>query len=853
MQDIANKLLELPVEQRDAILGELQKLRSCLVAPVPTNAQPADAGLDGHQTKGLTGLFFEHMQAAGLVYEVIRDEAGNIVDWCYQEANNASLHVFGIERSELIGKTARAVFGDDFVNRQLPEVNHVLTIGEPGHFEERYGNGYYLISNFKVNENTVARIAIDITERKRAENEICLVNEALARSEAKYKALEERFSKAFRSSPVALTITRLSDGKFIDVNESHFQISGYTREEVLGHTGAELGLYVDRNERKKIVELLREQGCLRDYEMKTRTKSGKILTVLFSLEPIELDGEACILATMIDITERKQAEILKQAETEINQIIHSTLEFHEIMQRTVTAGAKALQSDTAALSLYKDGCWQISAVYGLPEDTFGLAMDDKQALHGLLAIQTKKPVAVEDVFNDERYNRQHLQAWDIRSVLVVPVLLRDEAIGAIFFNYHQSVFKFQAAHIDFGIKIAASLSLALENSRLYHSLKEEINIRKRAETTLRESEMRERTRATELEMLMDAVPAVIWICHDPDCREIVGNRRSYELLHMPPGGNISKSAPEAELANRHYQFMKDGRPIPAAELPMQIAAATSKPARDYTMDLVFEDGTTYQLIGNVNPLFDQDGKPAGAIGAFVDITRQFQLENQHMEFRTQMEIHHRLMDQREKDRQAIARDIHDGPVQTLSSTLFNIQFAKEVIADPQFRIEIEQIAINVKNAVQELRQVIYELRPPSVIRFGITQAIRFHAEDLREKYPELQLTLHLADDQNRLSEITCLTLYRIYQEAITNVIRHSGATQAWVRFSLQKDNLVLEIRDNGKGFLPVDNFGSLTEQGHFGLAGIKERVEVINGKLKITSDPEKGTILLVKAPIQHIL
>jgi PAS domain S-box-containing protein len=604
-------------------------------------------------------------------------------------------------------------------------------------------------------------------------------------AEEALRASETRFNKAFNADPNGLVISRLKDGLIQDVNHSFETLFGYSREEVIGKTSGELNMFGHPTDRMQAVNQIRANKTLRDFEVDIRTKSGEIRQASLSTETIAIDDEEFILTILQDITERKQAAAaLQEAHDRAVWLARFPDENPNPVARSTTSG-RLLYCNQAAKDFPG---WHCTVGQQVPDSLMLL-------IH---------------------------QAISTRGQVVADVQLEDR------------VFSFSV--------------MPFVDGQYVNLYGRDVTDRKRAEEALRASEERERARANELETLMDAVPAMIWISRDPECREMIGNRAGYEFLGMRSGDNISKSAPEGALANQHYQNMKDGRPIPAEELPMQIAAATGKPTRDYTFDLVFDDGSTCQLIGNVNPLFDLHGKPTGAVGAFVDVTELRKLQIKQLEDRTQMEIHHRLMAQREKDRQAIARDIHDGPVQTLSSTLFNIQFAKGIFTDPQLRVEMEQIELNVKNAVQELRQVIYELRPPSVIRFGLAKAIRFHAEDLREKYPELKMVLSLAEDENQLSELFCLTLFRIYQEAITNVIRHAEASKAWVRFNLNKHKLVLEIRDNGKGLPKRESMGNLTENGHYGLAGIKERVEAIGGKLTIASDPGKGTSVQVSVP-----
>jgi PAS domain S-box-containing protein len=135
---------------------------------------------------------------------------------------------------------------------------------------------------------------IDITTRKRTE-------EALKKS-------EEKFSKAFRESPIALTLTGATDHRYIDVNETFERISGYSREEALGRTPLDLKIWPDPSRRLEAVRQLQAEGSIRNLEFPFRTKDGSIRAGLASAELIEIDGEQLVLAVIADITERKQAE-----------------------------------------------------------------------------------------------------------------------------------------------------------------------------------------------------------------------------------------------------------------------------------------------------------------------------------------------------------------------------------------------------------------------------------------------------------------------------------------------------------------------------------------------------------------
>ncbi len=144
------------------------------------------------------------------------------------------------------------------------------------------------------NRRLVRGSVLDITERKRVEQEL--------------RASEERFSKAFHASPVGITISRLSDGLFLNVNDSFLTMTGYAREQVVGRRAEELGLWVDPETRRAIGGAVRGDEPYPTIEGRLRTRSGEIRHILGSFVRIEVGGEACILALGSDISERKAFE-----------------------------------------------------------------------------------------------------------------------------------------------------------------------------------------------------------------------------------------------------------------------------------------------------------------------------------------------------------------------------------------------------------------------------------------------------------------------------------------------------------------------------------------------------------------
>ncbi len=127
-------------------------------------------------------------------------------------------------------------------------------------------------------------------------------------------------------------------------------------------------------------------------------------------------------------------------------------------------------------------------------------------------------------------------------------------------------------------------------------------------------------RLADMEALMEAVPAIVFISHDRECRRMTGNRLCREVLRLPSEANSSKTAPPEEVPVS-FLAKKNGTPIPSTELPLQ-QAAQGREIRDYEMDLVFSDSSVVTLIGNASTLRDENGEPRGAVGAFVDISER---------------------------------------------------------------------------------------------------------------------------------------------------------------------------------------------------------------------------------------
>lgn len=221
---------------------------------------------------------------------------GKLVD-----VNHTFASIIGRTIEETLQLTYWEITPEKYLDQEQQQLKSLAETGHYGPYEKEYihKDGHLVPVSLQGNifeRNDIKYIwssAKDNTERKRADE--------------KLRLSEEKFSSAFHVSPVGLTITRIADGKFLEVNESFLRIYEFTREEVIGHTSLEINI-LSPEARKILIEAQVGEGSLHNAEMLTYSKSGKAVNLFISSKPITIDGEACYVSTMIDITDRKRAE-----------------------------------------------------------------------------------------------------------------------------------------------------------------------------------------------------------------------------------------------------------------------------------------------------------------------------------------------------------------------------------------------------------------------------------------------------------------------------------------------------------------------------------------------------------------
>jgi PAS domain S-box-containing protein len=618
-----------------------------------------------------------------------------------------------------------------------------------------------------------------------------MLSSALSRRSAQeaLRLSEERFAKAFQASPEPISIYRHRDGILLEVNERWTAVYGYSREEAVGRTSLALNL-VKVEDRQRIRRSLEEQSSIRDFEIEFTSKQGEIRYISLAAEQLVINNEPCDIYLHRDITERKRAE--------------------EELRRA----SERLQLATRAASV---GIWDWDVVndelvwdeamyrlYGVKKEDFSGAYD-----------AWAKSLAPEDF---ERANAE------------VQAALRGEREFAPEFRIiwpDGSVHFTQAASQTFRDQQGSPIRMVGVNY--------DVTERKLAEEALRESQRRFSDTLANLEMLavMADAEGNITFCNDY-LLKLTGWERQEAI-----GRNwFDMFIPEQEkerVSEILDEIPQEGSVTPHFENEIKTRSGERR--------LVKWTNTT---------LRDLNGQFIGVAALGDDITEHKQAEAQLLASREQLRaLSERLRRAKEEEGIRIAREIHDELGSALTSLKWSLlRFDKvysasgQALAQATERKDIEEMVALVDATINTVRRIASELRPGVLDDLGLVSAIEWHAQQFQE-HTGILCRFDSSIETVDLDREQATTLFRIFQEAMTNILRHAQATKVNVLIEEEEGEFVLEIRDNGRGITETEKLGTRS----LGLLGMRERAHSVGGKIEINGIAGKGSVLLIRLPI----
>jgi signal transduction histidine kinase len=387
----------------------------------------------------------------------------------------------------------------------------------------------------------------------------------------------------------------------------------------------------------------------------------------------------------------------------------------------------------------------------------------------------------------------------------------------------------------------------------------DISERKQLERALREGEENFRVALKHLAVRASRVDRELrytWVYNaHPDFHadQILGKRTD----------EISPAPEVRELAGLKRQVLETGQGI----------------HQEYTMNR--SDGPHIYAL-TIEPFFNVQGEIEGVTSAAVDITDYKRVERELRQARDNLErrvaertqslveayihlqqemaerqdvqaevteLRRRLAEGQEVERLQLAQELHDMPIQELYAGLYAVAALVNTRLDsPQSELA-RTIQAHLTEANRMLRELCNELRPPTLENFGLAAAIRSHTGQFRKAHPAIVVEFEQGPAELQMPPQTSLVLFRIYQQAMHNIVRHAHAQHVWVRLQWEAAHVVLEVEDDGQGFVPPARWVELARAKHFGLVGSAERAETVGGIYSVRSAPGQGTTVSIRVPI----
>jgi PAS domain S-box-containing protein len=318
---------------------------------------------------------------------------------------------------------------------------------------------------------------------------------------------------------------------------------------------------------------------------------------------------------------------------------------------------------------------------------------------------------------------------------------------------------------------------------------------------------------------------------------------SGEVATWNPGAERVKGYKPHEIIGKHFRvfYPPQDQASRKPDYELEVASATGRFEDEGWR--VRKDGSRFWANIIITAIRDSEGELLGFGKVTRDLTERKKAEEQLRE------LSRHLLKAQDEERKRIGRELHDSVGQYLAAAkmLLDGLTPEQPFSESQFREQITDCVPMIDKAITEVRTLSYLLYPPMLEETGLASAIRWHLEGF-SKRSGIRATCEVPDSV-RLPKDTELALFRVFQESLTNIHRHSGSKTAHVRFYIKDGKACLEIKDEGKG-MPSVLLGSKTDplRTGVGIRGMHERVQQLGGELEITST-SAGTSIRACIPL----
>ncbi|HSV85095.1 MAG TPA: PAS domain S-box protein [Levilinea sp.] len=830
---------------------------------------------------------FHRMLDAFALHEIICNDEGNPVDYRFLQVNPAFEEQIGLPAAEVIGRTILEILpGAD--QSWIDTYGRVALTGEPAYFE-RFSqelDKYYQVVAFSPQKGQFATIFEDITARKLAEVTLRKANEELdfrvQERTAELIKINKRLEAEITDRVLAEEVLHLERSKLKGILDTlpggvYILSQNCDIEYVNPYMVKEFGPVNGQ----KCYEYFHNRAEACPWCVNERVFSGETVQwewrfdkvgktyELFDTPLRNVDGSLSKLEIFYDITTRKEAEnqiVQRNRElTAINDIgraITSSLDLHHILAELLTRLQQVVGAQLCTVGLIDPATEEVTFYQpNQKSDVVELILEQKfkkgEGISGWV-IEHKQSVLLNDLTQDPRPRVDLYKQFKFypHSMGSVPLIVQDTVIGTIGM-FHEAVGVFDAADIRLVEAVASQVAVIIQNAALYDAeqkARQRAEILRSAGLALSSSLSIHKVLETLLDHLHAVVPfesAHVYLLDDQDHAVVrvtrgeelwdeterlldrrieVGNLRLLEPLLAGSTITIAKTSSQPDLqvianVNRVQSWL--GIPLIAEGQAIGFCALEHSRPAFFTDELVqwAEALTSQAAIAIQNAwLFEQVREGRERLQA----------------------LSRRLVEVQESERRYISRELHDEAGQTLASLMMGLHLVEREAGDLPVIVEhCRQLKTIANNVMEDIHRLAIDLRPASLDHLGLIPALQQHVEKVSD-LQKLTIEFHSNEQVERLSGEVETAIYRIVQEALTNIVRHASATRADVLLDWHRDKLIVIVEDNGIGFDPQEH-----PINHLGTLGMRERADMLGGTLTIESTSGKGTTIYLEVPYAH--
>jgi PAS domain S-box-containing protein len=824
---------------------------------------------------------------------ICTDDAGLITVWTPQCEK-----VFGFSHSEAIGNTlvdliipphyrkAHEAGMEQFaVNGNGMTLNRLMELSAMHKAGHEFPIEFSITAFTQGDKQYFCSFIRDISERKKAQQQI-----------VKEKALSDT---TINSLPGVFYL--FAGNRFIRWNRNFEIVSGYSAEELKTLNPLDLALPEERAMMEEKMKDIYSTGSA-ELEAHFLTKDGGKIPYFFISRSIDYNDEACILGTGIDISELKKAQYaIAESERTLRTIINSNPQCIKLLDRNGLllemnpAGLAMIEADDIAQvrghsvlgiideeyrkdfmglinDVFHDRDGKLSfSITGLKGkkswlETHSVPMKDSggtiQAVLGVTIDITAKRQAEEELRrNEEKYRT-----------------LVEQAVDAIaLYDGHGRILDVNTGSASLlGYSKTELMGMALSDILSPDEIREQpvrYDVLSRGESTVKQRLMRKKDGSiVETEVRSQQLPDGRFLSVIRDLSErtkaqqqIAAEKRlSDKLIDSLPGIFYLYDEERRFLRwNKQFQVVSGYSAEEIALMnPLQFFDVKDRLYMNGRIELVFQQGEgdaeAYFVSRNgdrrmyyfkaVRLLYNGQ---VCLLGTGIDIedrkAAQEELASSNETLRT---LTGHLQNIREEERSNIAREIHDELGQQLTVLKMDVSWINKKMdsADENVKGRLKELVEMLDNTVRSVRKISSDLRPSMLDDLGLAAAIEWQAQEF-EKRSGIAVSVMLETGETKVENKIAITLFRIFQESLTNIARHSGARHVEVKLQIDNNGIDMSIRDDGQGFIVkgIENKKTL------GILGMRERVAIIDGQYTIESAPGKGTTVKVQVPLPVIV